>query len=105
MSTRGIVAPRLLLVGGGASGEIASVFEKLELRRPLIVTDPFMISSKLVEHCTAPLANAGIPFRVFGDTVSDPTDTVVDAGIRVLLDGDYDCIIGFGGGSPIDTAK
>ena len=35
----------------------------------------------------------------------DPTDTVVAAGVAAMGRGDYDCLIGFGGGSPIDTAK
>ena len=42
---------------------------------------------------------------VFSDTVPDPTDTVVEAGVAELNKGDFDCLIGFGGGSPIDTAK
>ena len=34
-----------------------------------------------------------------------PTDTCVDDGLDALNAGDYDCIIGLGGGSPMDTAK
>ena len=74
-------------------------------RRPLVVTDPFMVSSGHVRHCLDPLAAAGIAGRVFSDTVPDPTDTVIEAGVAELNKGDFDCLIGFGGGSPIDTAK
>jgi alcohol dehydrogenase class IV len=42
---------------------------------------------------------------VFSDTIPEPTDAVVEAGVRRLRDGMFDCLIGFGGGSPIDTAK
>jgi alcohol dehydrogenase class IV len=42
---------------------------------------------------------------VFSDTVPDPTDTVIEAGVVELNKGNFDCLIGFGGGSPIDTAK
>ena len=42
---------------------------------------------------------------MFSDTVPDPTDTVIEAGVAELQAGNYDCLIGFGGGSPIDTAK
>ena len=42
---------------------------------------------------------------MFSDTVPDPTDTVIEAGVVELSKGDFDCLIGFGGGSPIDTAK
>jgi len=75
-----IVSPRLMLVGGGSVKEV--------LRR-----------------CLDPLEAAGIAAAVFSDTVPEPTDTVIDAGAALLQAGLYDCLIGFGGGSPIDTAK
>ncbi|MBU6498890.1 MAG: iron-containing alcohol dehydrogenase [Rhodospirillales bacterium] len=100
-----LVAPRLMLVGGGSVGQIADVLGKFALARPLIVTDPFMVSSGLLRRVLEPLEKAGIAARVFSDTVPEPTDTVIEAGVRVLRQGSHDCLIGFGGGSPIDTAK
>ena len=100
-----IAAPRMLQVGGGAVRQIAEVLGKFGLSRPLVVTDPFMVSSRHVQHCLEPLSAAGIAVTVFSDTVPDPTDTVVEAGVAELRRGDFDCLIGFGGGSPIDTAK
>ncbi len=102
---RSIVSPRLISVGGGSVGQIASVLEKFGLRRPLVVTDPFMVGSGLARRCLDPLQAGGITAEVFSDTVPDPTDTVVQAGVAALQAGDFDCLIGFGGGSPIDTAK
>src|SRR5271167_4772547 len=98
-------SPRLLLVAAGAVRQIADVLAKFGLSRPLVVTDPFMISSGHVRCCLDPLAAAGLAVSVFSDTVPDPTDTVIEAGVVELNKGDYDCLIGFGGGSPIDTAK
>jgi alcohol dehydrogenase class IV len=103
--TANIAAPRMLQVGGGAVRQIAEVLAKFGLSRPLVVTDPFMVSSRHVQHCLEPLAAAGIAVTVFSDTVPDPTDTVIEAGVAELNRGDFDCLIGFGGGSPIDTAK
>lgn len=100
-----IAAPRMLQVGGGSVRQIAEVLGKFGLSQPLVVTDPFMVSSRHVQHCLEPLAAAGIAVTVFSDTVPDPTDTVIEAGVAVLQRGNYDCLIGFGGGSPIDTAK
>jgi alcohol dehydrogenase class IV len=100
-----LVAPRFMQVGGGAVAEIAALLGKFSLSRPLIVTDLFMVSSGLVRRVLDPLAKAGIRAEVFSDTIPEPTDTVVVAGVRALRAGNYDCLIGFGGGSPIDTAK
>ena len=100
-----LVSPRFLLVGGGATSQIAELLAKFGLSRPLIVTDPFMVKSGLLNRVLDPLAKAGITAGVFSDTIPEPTDTVVTAGVAELRKGDYDCLIGFGGGSPIDTAK
>ncbi|HME21694.1 MAG TPA: iron-containing alcohol dehydrogenase [Acetobacteraceae bacterium] len=100
-----IAAPRMLQVGGGAVRQIAEVLGKFGYSRPLVVTDPFMVASGHVQRCLEPLAAAGIAATVFSDTVPDPTDTVIEAGVAELKRGDFDCLIGFGGGSPIDTAK
>jgi alcohol dehydrogenase class IV len=98
-------SPRLLLVSAGAVRQIAEVLAKFGLSRPLVVTDPFMVSSGHVRNCLDPLTAAGLAVSVFSDTVPDPTDTVIEAGVVELNKGDFDCLIGFGGGSPIDTAK
>ncbi|WP_216856312.1 iron-containing alcohol dehydrogenase [Acidisphaera sp. S103] len=98
-------SPRLLLVSAGAVRQVAEVLAKFGLSRPLVVTDPFMVSSGHVRNCLDPLAAAGLAVSVFSDTVPDPTDTVIEAGVVELNKGDFDCLIGFGGGSPIDTAK
>jgi alcohol dehydrogenase class IV len=100
-----IASPRLLLVGGGTVRQIAEVLGKFGLSRPLVVSDPVMVSTGLIQHALEPLLHAGIATSVFSDTVSDPTDTVIEAGVAMFHQGHYDCLIGFGGGSPIDTAK
>jgi alcohol dehydrogenase class IV len=100
-----IVSPRLMRIGGGAVNGVAEVLGQFGLSRPLVVTDPWMASSGTVERCLAPLRKAGIAAQVFSDTVPDPTDTVIEAGVAILRSGDFDCLVGFGGGSPMDTAK
>ena len=100
-----IVSPRLMRIGGGAVNGVAEVLGQFGLSRPLVVTDPWMASSGTVERCLAPLRKAGIAAQVFSDTVPDPTDTVIEAGVAILRSGDSDCLVGFGGGSPMDTAK
>jgi alcohol dehydrogenase class IV len=103
--TANIAAPRMMLVSGGAVKQVADVLSKFGLSRPLIVTDPIMVKLGLIDSCLAPLSAAGIKADVFSDTIPEPTDTVIEAGVRAFAKAPYDCLIGFGGGSPIDTAK
>ena len=99
------VSPRAIRIGAGAVQQVAAVLAQFGLSRPLVVTDPWMVSSGTVEKALAPLRAAGLAPAVFSETVPDPTDTVIEAGVKVLLAGDFDCLLGFGGGSPMDTAK
>ncbi len=100
-----LCSPRVMRVGGGAVAQTAEVLALFGLSRPLVVTDPYMVSSGLVRRCLDPLEAAGLHPGVFSDTVPEPTDAVIEAGVTVVTAGEYDCLVGFGGGSPIDTAK
>ncbi len=100
-----VTMPRLLHIGAGAVGEIATVLGRLSVKSPLIVTDGFMVSSGTLAKVTDRLDTAGLRWQAFHDTVPDPTDTVVEAGAAVVKAGVFDCLVALGGGSPIDTAK
>lgn len=98
-------SPRLMLTGAGAVARLADVLRQFGLSRPLVVTDPVMVSTGLIGRCLDPLCAAGLPAEVFSETVPDPTDRVVEDGLAALARVPFDCLIGFGGGSPMDTAK
>ncbi len=100
-----ITTPRLISVGGGALAELPGVLRRLGLAAPLIVTDPYIAGSGILDRATALLDGASIGWSVFSDTVPDPTTTVVETGARILAEGRFDSAIAIGGGSSIDTAK
>jgi alcohol dehydrogenase class IV len=100
-----ITTPRLMAVGGGALAELPSMLARLGLTRPLIVTDPFLVTSGHLERATGRLDRAGVPWKVFSDTVPDPTTAVVETGALRLVEGNFDSLVAIGGGSSIDTAK
>jgi len=64
-----------------------------------------MAKSGFVNRCLDPLGKAGIQAKVFSDCVPEPTDTMVAACAAVVRAGNFDCIIGFGGGTAMDVAK
>lgn len=100
-----IALPRLLRIGGGTLNETGQVLRQLGLSRPLVVTDRFLAGNGFVDRLLAVLEKDGIEAAVFADAVPDPTETSVQAAVAVLRRGDYDSVVAFGGGSPIDTAK
>lgn len=105
MTIASIALPRILRIGGGASQQLAEVLATLGLSRPLIVTDAFLLEKGCVAALQDGLSKAGIAARVFADTVPDPTIASVEAGVAFLHEGEHDCVVGFGGGSPLDSAK
>jgi len=100
-----ITTPRLMHIGGGALAELPGVLRRLELAKPLLVTDPFLVKSGHLERATGILDRAGISWSVFSETVADPTTAVVEAGAGRLAEDSYDSLVAIGGGSSIDTAK
>jgi alcohol dehydrogenase class IV len=100
-----IQLPRILRVGAGASSELAATLAQLGLSRPLLVTDPFMVQCGYSLAIEEALDTAGYPCGLFGDCVPDPTTESVAAALAVLRAGDYDSVVGLGGGSSLDTAK
>jgi len=106
-----VVLPQLLQFGGGCSKKLPSVLERLGLRRPLIVTDPFIAQcSGLLPPILDALKHADFEYALFADCVPDPTTESVQAGL-VTWQGEADaerscdCMVAIGGGSSIDTAK
>ncbi len=97
--------PRIARVGGGALAELPDAMAQCGLRRPFIVTDAFLVQSGMVAQLVGLLEAAGFAVNVFAETVSDPTVAVVEQALEILRWSGSDCVIGFGGGSPIDTAK
>lgn len=100
-----IYLPRLLRIGGGSLDELPDVLAQLQLSRPLLITDAYFAASGPGERVAAMLEARGIALRVFDGVEPDPTEAVVARAAAFLKEGDHDCLIALGGGSPIDTAK
>jgi alcohol dehydrogenase class IV len=97
--------PRTVRVGGGAVNELAGVLAGLGLARPLLVTDSFLVGTGAAQQLLDKLREAGMEPGIFGETVPDPTTESVNSGVQAAAAHRADSVIGFGGGSPMDTAK
>ncbi len=100
-----IYLPRAMRVGAGTLNELPASLAQLGLGAPVIVTDAYLAGSGALDRLSAILTDAGMKPRAFGEAIPDPTVASVDAAVAFVSEGRHDCVIGFGGGSSIDTAK
>jgi alcohol dehydrogenase class IV len=77
-----IQIPPLLKIGGGSFAEASGLLLRLGCRRPLIVTDAFLMKNQLAERLSMQIRGAGLRCEIFHETVADPTTAVVEAGVR-----------------------
>jgi 4-hydroxybutyrate dehydrogenase len=78
--------------------------ERVGITRPLVVTDPGVRVAGLADRVTAQLESS-IPFTLFDQTPSNPTESAVREGVEAYRAFACDGVIAVGGGSPIDLAK
>ncbi len=101
-----ICVPRYMQIGKGSLNQLPEIIKTLEpIKSFLIVTDKQMVEFGYVKKLQEILDKAGLKSNIFDDTIPDPTDSVVLEGINCLEKFENEAVIGFGGGSPIDTAK
>lgn len=100
-----IYLPRAMRVGAGALDQLPAALEQFGLCAPAILTDRFLAGSGLLDRVLAVLRENGITGRGYTDVIADPSVASIDAAVAFVAEGEHDCIIGLGGGSPIDTAK
>lgn len=100
-----IFLPRAMRIGAGAINELPGALAQLGLKAPAILTDPFLADSGMLGRLLKVLEDARFPVRSYSGVTPDPTTASVDAAVSFIKGGNHDCVIGFGGGSSIDTAK
>ena len=104
MSTR-FDSSSIILTGGGCRREVSGILSGLDVRRPLLVTDPFFKATEFVAEIQASLERAGISGELFSDFQPDPTDQNVKLGVERFRAAGADSILAIGGGSALDVAK
>ena len=97
-------APKIICEQGGADrlGEIA---RSLGVTKLFLVTDAGLIKTGLIAGALASLDAAGIGTTVFSDVLADPPELSVQAAVDAALAAGANGVVGFGGGSSMDTAK
>jgi len=78
---------------------------ELNMRNPLLVTDPGLAELPIVKEALSACASEGLSCSVFSDVQPNPTGTNVEQGVGVFKEGEHDGVIAFGGGSALDAGK
>ena len=73
--------------------------------RVLLVTDPGMMATGIVDKALVSLKDAGVQVTLYQDVKADPPESIVNLCAQIAIDCKAQGVIGLGGGSSLDVAK
>ncbi len=94
-----------IINGGGSALNLADQCAVLGVKRPLLVTDPGLVSIGLIEPILSALTEAGLPVIMFDQVREDPPEDIVLGAAQLGATEQVDGVIAVGGGSSMDVAK
>lgn len=94
-----------IVAGIGSCESIPELLAGQGFRRAVIVTDPGVFKTGLVDEPKKLIESANISVDVLAEVAVEPPIEIVDTLWNRIKDGNYDLIVGFGGGSSLDLAK
>ncbi|MCP2671744.1 iron-containing alcohol dehydrogenase [Maricaulaceae bacterium EIL42A08] len=98
--------PKILFETGSSARLAETAAPALKgARRILFVTDAGVRGAGLADSALAGLKAAGLDVLVYDKVVADPPEETVFDAVKAGQDFGAEAVIGFGGGSPMDTAK
>jgi alcohol dehydrogenase len=97
--------PANIVFGLGTIESVGAHAKALGFTKPLVVTDKIMSQGEGLQRVLASLAGAGLQAAVWDGISAEPFDTTLTEGVARYRAEHCDGLIGFGGGSSMDTAK
>lgn len=105
INLRSFEVPTVVKHAPGAIELLADQIKALGSKRPMLVTDRGLVSTGLVDEAIKSLKAGNVDFVLMDKVVPNPDIQLVDDAAAVYVAEKCDGLIGFGGGSPMDTAK
>jgi len=97
-------APQIIHFGLGCLKNVGSEAARFG-KRALLVSDQSMQKAGYLAQALEHIKAGGVEAAVYDQVNTEPTDKIVDEGLRIYKDNKCDMVIALGGGSPIDAAK
>jgi len=97
--------PTTMWVGENRIKDLGSACKKLNINKPLLVTDKGLAKSKIIEEAVTLLKKENLAVVVFSNVVGNPTGSNVEEGVEFYKKNNCDGVIAFGGGSGLDVGK
>ena len=94
--------PTTIWFGVDRSKEIQEACDTLGIKNPLIVTDPGLLQTSIIDEINSGLSSST---QIYSDVQGNPTGSNVTNGVKVFLEGSHDGVIAIGGGSGMDAGK
>lgn len=101
---REFIVPGQIISGSGAL-EMAETALKEMGKKALIVTDQVMIELGNCRKVEDALKNQGVDYCIYSEIAGEPTDKMIEKGLKVYREEGCDFLVALGGGSPIDSMK
>lgn len=97
-------APRVVSGLGSVSG-LGAMLSEHGATRVLIVTDPGLRSTGIVDAIASSIGGHGLAVAVHSEIPANPSTTSLDVATEVARSWRADYLVSIGGGSPLDAAK
>jgi len=97
--------PTSIRFGAGRIVELPGVCRELDMKHPLLVTDPGLAALPMVVSALNDCRTHGVECGLFCGIKANPTGENVSDGLKAYRGGWHDGVIALGGGSGIDAGK
>ena len=97
--------PTTMWVGENRIKDLGSACKKLNINKPLLVTDNGLFKSKIIQDAVSFLKKENLYVEVFSNVVGNPTGSNVEEGVEFYKKNKCNGVIAFGGGSSLDVGK
>ncbi|OII73602.1 acetaldehyde reductase or alcohol dehydrogenase [Cryptosporidium ubiquitum] len=97
--------PSSIYFNRGCLEEALQDLKEINLKKAFIITDRVMVNLGFVDNLTEGLKSVGVTSEIFAEVPPEPDVETVKEIVKRLNISKPDCLIGFGGGSPMDASK